>query len=356
MLVPVLAVAGLVILGFPSIAPDYYVFVVVAALLASIGAIGANLLIGTAGLVSIGNAAFMAIAAWTVALVSSPLGFVGSVLLGASICGVIGVLIGIPSLRLRNFYMALTTLALHFMVAASFFQYSVSSGHAAGWYLAPPSIGSLVISGTRNWYFLVLLLLAVLLALCHELLTSRVGRAWLAIREHDVAAAVVGVNTRYFKLLAFAVSSFIIGFGGALYAYFTGYVTPQAYTFDVAISYVAMIIIGGLGSLSGAVIGAFVVTLLPFVVQNVGSALFPVSGTGTSFLQQNQFYIESALYGVVVLGFIYREPGGIAGILKRLAMRRLVGSRAEIVNFDFPGGPVRAAASTPGPNKGGADG
>lgn len=346
LIVLVLAVIGLAVAVFPLISDQYYLNVVATALVASIIAIPTNLLTGQAGLFSIGNAAFMAIGAWVVVVLANSVGFVASVLLAASVCGVVGVIIGIPSLRLRNFYMVLTTLALQFIVAAAFLQYEIATKNPGGFYLPVASIGPVQLAGVHAWYVALVVVLVAIYAATWALFSSRVGRAWLAIREHDVAAAAIGVNITYYKLLAFAVSSFMIGLGGALDAYFVRFVSADTYTLDLAIGYVAMIIIGGLGSLPGSVIGAFVFTLLPVIVENIGGSL-PQTGGAGSFIVQNEFYIESAIYGALVLVFLYRYPRGIAGLAKQLTVRRLVGRRAGMLSFD-----VRAlAAKEPAPAK-----
>ena len=326
-------VAGVVLVGFPFFASDYYVDIVGLAFVASIIAVATNLLTGQAGLYSIGNAAFLAIAAWVTVIFSNRLGFVGSTVVATLVCAAIGLLIGIPSLRLRNFYMVLTTLALQFIVSTAFTQYEIVINQPTGFFLPIATVGPLAIGDVRSWYVLLAVVLVIVLAASWALISSRVGRAWLAIREHDVAAAVIGVNVTYYKLLAFAVSSGMIGFAGALFAYLTRYISPEAYTLDLAISYVAMIIIGGLGSLYGSVIGAFIVTLLPLLVNDVGG-LLPQTSSASGFISQNQFYIQTAIYGAIVLVFLYRQPRGIAGIVKQISIRGRTGRRAGMANFD----------------------
>jgi len=342
----VLAVVALALVVFPLTTNQYYMHVVAAALVASIIAIPTNLLTGQAGLFSIGNAAFMAIGAWVVVVLANSVGFVASVLLAATVCGAVGVIIGIPSLRLRNFYMVLTTLALQFIVATAFLQYEIATKNPGGFYLPVASIGPVQLTDVNAWYVALAVVLVAVYAATWALFKSRAGRAWLAIREHDVAAAAIGVNITYYKLLAFGVSSFMIGLGGALDAYFVRFVSADTYTLDLAIGYVAMIIIGGLGSLPGSVIGAFVYTLLPVVVENIGGSL-PQTGGAGSFIVQNEFYIESAIYGALVLVFLYKQPRGIAGLAKQLTVRRMVGRRAGMLSFD-----VKAlAAKEPTPAK-----
>jgi branched-chain amino acid transport system permease protein len=155
------------------------------------------------------------------------------------------------------------------------------------------------------------------------LVTGKPGRAWVAIREHDVAAALVGVDVTRYKLLAFITSSFLIGIAGALSAYYTRTVSYETYTLDLAIAYVAMVIIGGLASVWGSVVGAFIVTLLPLMISTLWQTYGPTTGVG-EFLLRNLPYLEAMAYGFLVLAFLYFEPRGIAGLTRRLIRSRVV--------------------------------
>lgn len=314
-----LALAGAA--AFGVVEDDYAVFVVNLAMLAAVSAVALNLLTGFAGQVSIGSAAFLALGALTTVLMDSHVGFLASVLAGGMVAALVGFLVGLPSLRLRGLYLSLTTLALQFIVQFGFNQYQIFRQAPVGFRLPVAAIGPVELRSDKEWYTLILIVVAIVLLVSTFLLSGKPGRAWIALREHDVAAAIVGVDVTRYKLLAFTVSSFYIGIAGALGAYYTRTVSSDPYTLELAISFVAMIIIGGLGSLWGSVVGAFIVSLLPLVVSNVGQTMIAESPLA-DFVIRNLPFLESMAYGLVVLAFLYFEPRGIAGLLRRLALRR----------------------------------
>jgi branched-chain amino acid transport system permease protein len=309
-------------LVFRGVANPYWIFLFNTAFLAAMGAIALNVLTGFAGQISIGSAAFLALGAWTSVVVHSHVGFGGSLLLGGLVAGVIGFVAGLPSLRLRGLYLTLATLALQEIVVFAFNRYSNEKQAYAGFFLPHPSIGFTTLDSDRKWYFVLLLALVVTAVVCGLLVSGKPGRAWIAIREHSTAAALVGVNVTRYKLYAFTLSSFVIGVQGALSGYYVQSVTSDNYTLLLAISYVAMIILGGLGSLSGSVVGAFIVTLLPFGISNLVKSIVGTGGNPTSFLNQNIPQFQTIAYGIIVLAFLYFEPRGIAGLVKRIALRR----------------------------------
>lgn len=323
----VIAIGLVAAVLFVELTSDYYVFVVNLALLAAVGAVALNLLTGYAGQVSIGNAAFLAIGGWT-CILANPVGFMPSVLMGGIVCAAVGFLVGIPSLRLRGLYLAMTTLALHFIIQFAFNQYQTAEKAYAGFPMPVASIGPLRLDTDKSWYVLLIVVLVITLLVSSSLLTTKPGRAWIAIREHDVAAALVGVNVTRYKLLSFTVSSFFIGLAGGLAAYYTRVVSADQYSLELAVSYVAMVIIGGLGSLFGAVIGAFIVSLLPLAVSNLGHSVFADLAIG-DFVTRNLANLEMMIYGVLVLAFLYFEPGGIAGLFRRVVLRRRLVSEAD---------------------------
>jgi branched-chain amino acid transport system permease protein len=302
---------------------DYAIFVVNIGLLAAVSAIALNLLTGYAGQVSIGNAAFLALGAWTAVVAGSHLGFLPTVLLAGFVAAVAGFVVGVPSLRLRGLYLSLTTLALQFVVTFAMNKYQEHEKAPAGFRLPITSIAGIELVSDRSWYALLLVILALTILVSWWLVTGKPGRAWVAIREHDVAAALVGVDVTRYKLLAFITSSFLIGIAGALSAYYTRTVSYETYTLDLAIAYVAMVIIGGLASVWGSVVGAFIVTLLPLMISTLWQSYGPTTGVG-EFLLRNLPYLEAMAYGFLVLAFLYFEPRGIAGLTRRLIRSRIV--------------------------------
>lgn len=309
-----------VALVFREFASNYWLFLFNQAFLAAIGAIALNLLTGFAGQISIGSAAFLAVGAWTAVIVNGHVGFVGSVLLGGLVAGIVGVVAGLPSLRLRGLYLTLATLALQFIVVFAFNRYAIDKQAFGGFTLPAASLGFTTLESDSAWYLALLLVVVIVAILCGMVVSGKPGRAWIAIREHDVAAALVGVDVTRYKLYAFSLSSFLIGAQGALAGYYIHSVSPDNYTLLVAISYAAMIILGGLGSLSGSVIGAFIITLLPFGVSNVARSIVG-SSSGAGFVNRNLPYFQTITYGVIVLAFLYFEPRGIAGLFKRITLR-----------------------------------
>ena len=284
-------------------------------LLASIAALGLNLLTGTAGQLSIGSAALLAVGAYTSVPLSHHVGFLASVFGGGIAAATVGIIVGFPSLRLRGLYLVFSTLALQYVASFAFQQLQTSQNAISGYSPAAASIAGLVLNSDRKWFVILAITLFLACTSATSLMRGRPGRAWRSIRDHDVAAAVIGVNVTVAKLSAFLVSSFIIGCAGALGAFYLQNVSYETYSLDLAISYVAMIIIGGLGSVWGSVAGAAVVTALPYLVQNVGTI---VLGSTSALIVNNLAALDITTYSVIVIAFLLFEPGGLAVISRRL--------------------------------------
>lgn len=283
-----------------------------------LGSVALNLLMGVAGQVSIGNAALMAVGAYTAApmAIDHELPMLVVVVIAALAAGMVGLLVGIPSLRLRGLYLVIATLALHFIVIYVVERYQGEVTGAAGFVMPIASIGGWEVEDPHEWYY-VLGVAAILATLAvNGLLHSKYGRAWRAIRDRDVAAEILGVNISGAKLLAFVISSIIIGAQGALYAYYIGVVESSTFSFILAVQFLAMVIIGGAGSLLGSILGAVFVQALPFVVTDVVSAL-PSSIPGSVFLDENILEVQNLLYGVSIIGFIIFEPAGLVAVWHR---------------------------------------
>jgi len=316
-----IVVLAAVLIAFPYFAPSSRV--VDAAnqiLIASLGAIALNVLVGVAGQFSLGSAAFMALGAFTAATVSTQIAelpFLVALLLGAVVGAVAAVLLGILALRIRGFYLALATIALHYIVLFGVEHYQEGTVGIVGFLMPTATIFGQEIFGAFNWYPILLVILT-LVALCvHNLLRSKTGRAFRAVKDRDIAAAILGVNVTRTKLTAFIITSMIIGFQGALFAYYVGVVTYEAFHLEVAVQYIAMIMIGGIGTVSGSILGAIFVIGLPFVVQAVAPNLpswFPF----VEQIEGNLFAVQSIIYGVAIIVFILKFPRGMSYGFKRL--------------------------------------
>ncbi len=312
-----IAVAAALLIALPPLLPPQYVARVNMVWVAVIAAASLNLLTGVAGQVSLGHAAFMSIGAYTVVALqrSGVSELLVTLPLGAAVAGVIGFLVGLPSLRLRGFYLALTTLALHFTVTFVALKYQTASGLTAGFILPPPKLAGIPIKGLTHWCVLLSVIGLAVLAVFHNFERTKVGRAWVAIRDRDLAASIIGVNVVRYKLLAFVISSAVAGMAGVLQGYALGNVSADSYSLAVAISFVAMIIIGGMGSVVvGSVLGALVVTQLPFFIQSLVD-LVQGSNAGMNF---GLFDMQNGVFGLVIVGFLLFEADGLVGIARRL--------------------------------------
>jgi branched-chain amino acid transport system permease protein len=310
------AATGLILaLLLPLALTNFWTGVANQVFIAVIGALALNLLMGTTGQISLGHAGFLAAGAFTVAALithfEAPIGV--ALLAAAAVGAVLGVLVGLPALRLKGLYLAVSTLAAHFVIIVGVGQYQSEISYGAGFTIPPPSILGLEIGSERAWYFFMLPLALGVLLLNLNWLRSAYGRAWMAIRHRDIAAEALGINVALYKLLAFSASTSLTCVAGALWAYHTAFVSVEAFEFDTLIQYLAMVIIGGLGSVLGACLGAFFVVVLPHVISILAVKIPILQGLGGK-----TFDLQVGVFGVVMLLFLILEPRGLAGIWARL--------------------------------------
>lgn len=313
-----LALIG-VVLVVPAFASGFVVTVLNLVAMATLGALALNLLIGVAGQVSIGSAAFLAIGAFSAAYFGSGHGvpFLVVVPLSAVVAAAVGAVVGVPALRLRGLYLLIATLALHYIVVYIVRRYQAAEAGAVGFLMPTPSLFGVRLSSPTSWYYLLVPCSAAGALLVTNLLRSRYGRAWMAIRDRDIAAEIIGINVSSYKILAFVVSAFLTGFQGALFAYYLKVVDADAFTFHLAVQYVAMIIIGGMGSVLGSYFGAAFVIGLPYMVQEVVKRV-PESAPGADILHRDVFDIQAALYGAAIVLFFLVEPRGLVALWGRV--------------------------------------
>lgn len=298
----------------PFVATQYlFSAILIPFLIFALAALGLNILTGYAGQVSLGSAAFMAVGAFATynfMLRVPGMPFLAAVGLGGVCAAAVGVFFGLPSLRIRGFYLAVATLAAQFFVLwvltkLPWLTNNSSSGvitaqqvEIAGWAFDTPA----------EKYLLVLSIVCVLALAAKNLARANIGRCWMAIRDMDVAAEVIGIRPMYTKLTAFAVSSFYCGVAGALYAYcYLGTVEPEAYSLDLSFRILFMIIIGGVGSILGSFLGAGFIVLLPIFLNLLFHALAPDSMSPA--VQSN---LELMIFGGLIIFFLIVEPHGLA--------------------------------------------
>jgi branched-chain amino acid transport system permease protein len=313
-----LAIVAGAVLAYPLLVSNYYTYIGALVAIGVIAALSLNLLMGYAGIVSLGHAAFMAIGAYTATYLAIDLNlpFLLVVPLSGLVAAGVGVLVGIPSLRWRGLYIVLGTFALHFIVRYFILRYEFAKVGTQGFQMPEASVGPWAINSDNAWYYF-LVVTAVLFTLgTANIVRSRVGRAWMAIRDRDIVASIIGINVAQYKVMAFAISSFMIGVAGALQGYFLGHVTSDLFTLYLTVQFIAMILIGGRGSVEGSILGAIFVTTLPFII-DWGMGQAPTSYPYADIIQRHVFDIEAMVFGFAIIGFLLFEPGGLVAILGR---------------------------------------
>ena len=298
-------------LTFPFYASKYHCYLANLSGIAIIGALGINLLTGYTGQVSLGHAAFLGIGAYSTAILSSRFGIPFWIALPFSglIAAISGLMIGIPSLRLRGLYLVITTLAFQFIVEHVIYRWTSLTKGDAGIALPTPSIGSFSIDSDKKFYFFIMAVVVLAVMAMKNITRTRVGRAFQAIRDRDITAETMGIQLGKFKLLSFVVSSFYAGVAGAVYAYYMAYISPDHFNLMVCIQYIAMIIVGGMGSILGSIFGAIFIILLPEGLGILTRALgdyFPAFTTRFGD-------VKGIVYGMVIIGFLIYEPRGLYG-------------------------------------------
>src|SRR5689334_21880609 len=309
----VLLLVAFAFVGVPLIAGDYlYTEVLIPVLILSIAAIGLNILTGYCGQVSLGTGGFMAVgayAAYNVALRLPDINLIVVFLFAGAMAMVVGMLFGLPSLRIKGFYLAVATLAAQFFLEWAFARVKWFTNYAPSGSVA---VGRLDLFGVpidtpARQYLLVLAIVAVLTLAATNLVRGRIGRMWMAMRDMDIAAEIIGIRPLHAKLSAFAVSSFYIGVAGALWGFVRlGSSEPLAFDINRSFQVVFIIIIGGLGSILGSFLGAAFIVLTPICLNQLPSLL----GIGLSTAAISD--IEFMLFGALIVFFLIVEPHGLA--------------------------------------------
>ncbi len=290
--------------------PYFFSAILIPFLIFALAAIGLNILTGYAGQLSLGSAAFMAVgafASYNFMLRVPGMPILLAFALGGLCAAAVGIVFGLPSLRVRGFYLAASTLATQFFVVWALTKVRWFTNFSSSGVITAQQIEILgyQFDTPTAKYLLVLGIVCVLALAAKNLVRSNIGRCWMAVRDMDVAAEVIGIRLMHTKLLAFAVSSFYCGVAGALYAYaYLGTVEPEAYSLDLSFRILFMVIIGGLGSVLGSVLGAAFIVLLPIVLNNL--AHFAQISTAVAS------NLELMVFGALIVFFLIVEPHGLA--------------------------------------------
>jgi branched-chain amino acid transport system permease protein len=301
----------------PALASDYtFRALLIPFLIMSLAALGVNVLVGYCGQISLGSGAFMAVGAYGaynffVRIPDMPV--VPAILLGGLCATLFGILFGLPSLRVKGLYLAVATLAAQFFSDWMFLRvkWLTNDSPSGSVGVSQLQVFGFAIDSAASKYWFCLAFVAVLALLAKNLVRSAIGREWMAIRDMDVAAAVIGIRPMYAKLTAFAVSSFIIGVAGALWAFvYLGTWEPAAFSVDLSFRLLFMVIIGGLGSIMGAFFGAAFIVLLPLLLNQLLPAIS--SAFGITISTAGLSHAELIIFGALIVWFLIVEPHGLA--------------------------------------------
>ena len=298
----------------PLLANQYWLkAILIPVLIFSLAAIGLHILTGYAGQLSLGSAAFMAVgafAAYNFILRIEGMPFLVALVLAGGTAALVGILFGLPSLRIKGFYLAVATLAAQFFIVWALVKFPWFSNNSSSGVVTAQDVTILgyTFATPEAKYILTFLIVAFMALLAKNMVRSSTGRAWMAVRDMDVAAQVIGFRLMRTKLLAFAVSSFYCGVAGALYAYtYIGTVEPEGFNLDLSFKILFMIIIGGVGSIMGSFLGAAFIVLLPIFLDNVIPMIFG-DALGAGFVSNFQLIV----FGGLIIFFLIVEPHGLA--------------------------------------------
>lgn len=300
---------------FPALSDRYSIYIANLVLISIIACLGLNILTGYTGQISLGHGAFVAIGAYAYALLYGKvhLPILLAVLGAGFVSGIMGLVIGMPALRMKGLYLAMATLAFHFIVEQTIMNWDGLTGGYQGITIPKAAfLGFSLKSEARFYYFVLAFCLAMTFAAAN-ICRSKIGRALCAIRDRDLAAEAIGISLTKYKLLSFFISSVYAGVSGALMGGCLGRVAPYDFTLLLSISYISMVIVGGLGSVVGSILGAIAITLLPFILNAMTDALsvyYPLISTRFGD-------IKTFAYGIIIVVFLIWEPDGLAGRWRR---------------------------------------
>lgn len=298
----------------PLLVDAYYITLLIQISYLGIAALGLNILVGYTGQISLGHGAFFGFGAFASAWLNTSFHipvFLCIPLAGFLTMGV-GMMFGAPAARIKGLYLAIATLASQFIIEDFFARAEWFSGGSAGSMAEPISLFGFAFDTDESFYYVALFALVFMFIWGCNLMRSRDGRAFVAVRDHYLSAEIMGVKLNKYRLLSFGVSSFYAGIGGALYAHYLGYVSAEGFTIMMSIQFLAMIIIGGLGSIKGTLMGVIFMVFLPEVLES-GVGLMKMTDWGNiPMVVDGLAYIKEMAIGLVIIGFLIFEPEGLA--------------------------------------------
>lgn len=291
---------------------DYLLTLLMQITIFALAGMGLNLLMGNTGLISIAHAAFMGVGAFSSAFLIGNLGIpvLPAILLAGLITAIVGVMFGLPSLRLKGVYLAMASFAAQVILYWAFEQSRWLTGGQDGRFVDRPTILGVSFFESKHYYLLILAVTVIGAVINLNVLRSRLGRSFAAVRDRPIAAEIMGINVFRTKMLAFGLSTFYAGVAGALFGFYLEFVAIQAFTLLVSIQLLALVIIGGLGTLSGSILGSAFIVLLPELLDEIERLLSVEAGEMAP--------IRLGIFGLIVVAFLIYEPKGLARTWRRL--------------------------------------
>lgn len=307
--------------AFPFVASEYWLYLACLVAINIASTSGLNILTGYTGLVSLGQAAFMGLGAYTVAILQIRFGlpFVVNLLAGGCVAMLAGMLVGLPSLRVKGLYLAIATIAAGVIAHFIFSHFSSLTGGSSGLTVPPARFFGIELDNSFKLYWVIVPVMGLMLLGAVNLFRTRIGRAFIAIRDRDISAEVLGISLLRYKLLSFAISSFYAGVAGGLFAYFFRAVSPESFPLLMSIFFLAAVIVGGMGSILGSILGAVFMTLVPELLKLIVGWLPLASFGGNAALILSP--VRTIVFGLMIVLFLIFEPHGLAEVWRRI--RRL---------------------------------
>ena len=280
----------------------------------SIAAVGLNLLIGYTGQISLGHGAFFGVGAYAAAILATKVGvpFILSIPAAGIITAVVGIIFGLPSARLKHLYLLIATLAGQIIIEYVFVQWESLTEGANGISIVAASLFGLDLGNDRTFFYVIFVSFVIMAWIAVNLVRTRYGRAFIAIRDNDRAAEGMGIPIFRYKLLSFAISSFYAGFAGGLYAYYMISITPEPFNLWLSIEFIAMIIIGGLGNIPGSVLGTVFIVILNEGLSQITQYLMNVGASASVAITIAP--LREFVFGIAIVLFVIFEPKGLAEV------------------------------------------
>ncbi|MDE5447233.1 branched-chain amino acid ABC transporter permease [Bradyrhizobium sp. CSA207] len=310
-----MAIAGVVLICFaPQLFSEYWLSILIQIGIFSIAALGLNILVGFTGQISIGHAAFFLFGAFTSAYINNnfPIPVFFAIPLAGVVTAVVGLIFGVPAARLKGLYLVIATLAAQYILLDFFSRADWFSGGTVPASANPFSIFGYTLRGDRQYFYVVLAYVLVSFILVTNLMRTRDGRALVAVRDHYLSAEIMGINLTKYRTLSFGLAAFFAGIAGALYAHYQLVISQEGFGIERSVLFLAMIIIGGTGSIMGTLMGTAFVVLLPESMEWLSHWLKGGTIDKALALNTNISFLREIAIGVIIIGFLMFEPDGLA--------------------------------------------